>query len=185
MPAKFTDPLKEAERRISEWIRFRFDFAPIDFSGLGLSSLPARLFTLKPLRSLNLARNKFIELPEELGTLENLNSLDVRKTQLESLPDSLAGLRLFHSLQAENNRLRSLPTPFFMPGAMPALESLYLRGNPALGIPDSVLGPTWIEAVTNRDNSASPASILNYYFEHRLMTPTPPNEGETFTRSSV
>jgi hypothetical protein len=170
MPAKFTDPMKEAERRISEWIRFRFLFAPIDLSNLGLSVLPARLFTLPPLQRLCLAGNKFTNLPDDLGRLEKLIDLDVGENQLETLPEGLASLTALQTLRAENNRLAGLPDSFFAPDALPALLTLHLRGNPALGIPDEVLGRSLKETRHPdeyfMDGEAKP--ILDYYREHCL-----------------
>jgi internalin A len=71
--------------------------------------------------------------------------------KLEALPQSLASLSKLTSLQAANCNLRSLPPAL---SALP-LSQLDLRGNPLLGIPESVLG------------TQNAQEILRYYFESR------------------
>ena len=53
-------------------------------------------------------------------------------------------------------------------GQLTALTQLDLHGNPALAIPESVLGPTVIETIgSDKKNAARPQDILNFYFTQR------------------
>ena len=51
-----------------------------------------------------------------------------------------------------------------------------MHGNPALGIPDEILGPTWL-AVFNGKKPKPPKEILDYYFAQQQGS-TPLNEAK-------
>lgn len=186
---QFTDPLKEADRRIMEWVRFRFDFALLDLSGLHLFSLPPRLCEIRHLQRLSLSQNCLPALPEEFAALDNLvkldlsgnqftalpacvgrltklTELDAGENQLIELPRGIAGLQRLKILRAENNNLSALPDAFFEPGALPSLFMLYLRGNPDLPIPQAILGPARRETRHPEEYFAEASTILSYYRDH-------------------
>jgi internalin A len=52
-------------------------------------------------------------------------------------------------------------------GSLHNLKELYLHGNSALGIPESILGPEWIATLTGKATPARPQDILNFYFSQR------------------
>ena len=47
------------------------------------------------------------------------------------------------------------------------LSGLYLHGNPGLGIPSEVLGPTWSEFNSKTTTLAKPSDIIDYYLRVR------------------
>jgi len=68
------------------------------------------------------------------------------------------------ALHLGNNQLTALPPEI---GQLTALTALYLHGNPALEIPDTILGPTYLEVFQQNKVAARPQDILNYYFAQR------------------
>ena len=51
-------------------------------------------------------------------------------------------------------------------GQLTKLTRLFLHGNAVLAIPDSILGPTFIDTITARKTVARPQDILNFHFTH-------------------
>ena len=67
-----------------------------------------------------------------------------------------------------DNQLTAVPKSL---GELTALKYLFLHGNPALGIPNSVLGPAYDKVFgfdgRRRKPPARPADILNFYFSRQ------------------
>src|SRR5947207_962649 len=106
-----------------------------------LSELPTSIGELRQLRLLNLSHNRLSVLPDSIGHLAQLRILNLSDNRLAALPESLRNLR--------------------------SLGELYLHGNPGLGIPVEVLGPTWLDVADGRARPAPAAEILEYYFRVR------------------
>ncbi len=126
-----------------------------------LNELPKEIAQLKNLQTLYLYKNQLNELPKEIAQLKNLQKLYLYKNQLNELPKEIAQLKNLQTLDLDNNRLKYLPTPL---RELTSLEHLYLHGNPDLGIPPEILGPTWGDVFWGDTNPAKPQEILDYYF---------------------
>ena len=132
-----------------------------------LTSLPAELGRLPALWELLLQNNQLTSLPAELGRLPALQRLSLQNNQLTSLPAELGRLPALWELLLQNNQLTSLPAEL---GRLRTLRVLYLHGNEQLGVPPEVLGPTFEQAVRDREELANPATILEYYFRIQQET---------------
>lgn len=132
-----------------------------------LTELPEWLGQLTQLRVLFLMINRLTELPESLGQLTNLQTLDVEHNRLVSLPNSLDQLVLLQRLDVSDNDLKVLPESLNQLAVKGALNNLYLHDNPALGLPDEVLGPTYDTSEADGNPSKPPKEILDYYFSTR------------------
>lgn len=78
--------------------------------------------------------------------------------KLVELPESLGQLTHLRSLYLSDNQLTALPESF---KNLSGLKHLFLHYNDALGIPAEILGEL------SMDNTAVPATILEYYFSTR------------------
>jgi internalin A len=134
----------------------------LDLAGNQLTTLPESLGQLTKLRRLYLISNQLTALPESFGRLAHLESLDLEHNQLTVLPDELDQLGRLQRLDVSDNRLKSLPESLKQLAAKGELKLLLLQGNPALGLPDEVLGPEFGAA-----NPKPPKEILDYYFATR------------------
>ena len=112
----------------------------LDLSKNRLTSLSPEIVKLTKLRHLYLQDNLLMNLPSEMGKLEALKFLILQDNSLVNLPLSMRGL---HKLML-----------------------LTLNGNDALGLPWEVLGPPFPHSGPNFP-TASPHSILDYYFRNR------------------
>ncbi|WP_308874137.1 leucine-rich repeat domain-containing protein [Thiothrix subterranea] len=99
-------------------------------SHLTLSSLPA-------LQLLDCNRNQISHLT--LSGLPELQSIDCRFNQISNL--TLSGLPALQSLYCNNNQIRNLSLIYNLVMSE-QLQKLHLYGNPAIGIPSSILGNT-------------------------------------------
>lgn len=138
----------------------------LDLSNLALTALPDELSQLTHLEQLYIFNNQLKVLPENLGCLTQLKELSVSYNQLTVLPRTLGNLERLQRISVAYNRLTDLPETLQM---LPELRELYLHGNPDLGLPEEVLGPTlWDAQGGNRTKRAkSPKEILDYYFSTR------------------
>lgn len=131
-----------------------------------LSTLPNWLPLLARLRKLYLGEAAggcpLRHLPECLRHMPQLEVLSVNTCELVSLPEWLGELRSLRVLNLENNRLTALPTTLHGLAQAGTLRKLFLHGNPALGLPEEVLGPNW-----RSGKGSPPHSILDYYFRTR------------------
>ncbi|HEV7473180.1 MAG TPA: COR domain-containing protein [Pyrinomonadaceae bacterium] len=130
--------------------------------GNQLPTLPESLGQLAELQSLLLDRNPTTTLPGALGQLAQLRQLSCTKNRLRVLPEALGQLSHLESLWLEENGLTALPDSLAGLVANGVLKELYLHGNPALGLPDDMLGPTY-----SSEGSKPPKEILDYYFSTR------------------
>ncbi len=126
-----------------------------------LTTLPPEIGTLTALKSLDLRSNELTTLPPEIGSLTALQRLDVRGNQLTTLPPAIGSLTALQTLYLYSNQLTMLPPEI---GSLENLATLFLHDNPGLGLPAEVIGPTWEEVLLRNSTSASPKSILDYYF---------------------
>ena len=69
-------------------------------------------------------------LPPWLAVLTNLRVFIVDSIGINTIPPSLSGMVQLHTLSIRNNRMHSLPSWLCL---LPALETLYLEGNPFQG----------------------------------------------------
>ena len=122
----------------------------LDLSHLGLKSFPDSLRDLPEVEVLTLVGNHISKIPNWFTELTSLRILGLSGNQLQCLPPEIGNLSRLSLLGLQNNRLESLP---FEIRNLP-LHILILRGNPALGIPDSIL-----------QKANRPDEILRYYFE--------------------
>ncbi len=146
----------------------------LNVSGNALNALPAAIGGLNQLRQLDLSDNSLNALPETLGQLAQLEQLDVSHNQLTTLPDAIAALPALRDLDLSDNALTTLPTAL----RDAPLDSLMLQGNPALDIPDSVLGKhfPWYERQITEDPTrmrTRTKAILAHYFSSRDLDGKP------------
>ena len=103
-----------------------------------LTELPASLWELTALRTLNLHNNQLTALPEEIGQLTALQTLDLSSTQLTALPESIDQLTALQSLYLYDNRWKGISKLIELLMTLPALLSLDLSGNKLTKLPESI-----------------------------------------------
>src|SRR5947208_3565332 len=117
---------------------------------------------------LDLSEMRLTSSPVEIGQLTALTVLLLNSNQLTSLPVEIGQLTALTALDLGSNQLTSLPVEI---GQLTALKECYLHENPQLGIPDSVLGPRFVEVhapdETKRKSPARPADIFHFYFSRQ------------------
>ena len=131
-----------------------------------LTSLPEAMAQLRSLRRLYLWSNQFASLPDWLGQIEQLQMLRLEGNDLAALPESLGRLTNLEILAAQDNQLKTVPESLSELAAKGGLKELYLHGNPALGLPDEVLGPSFGQSGPDKPPKP-PREILDYYFSTR------------------
>jgi internalin A len=139
-----------------------------------LTALPKSLSRLSQLHTLNLSSNQLAALPEGVGQLTQLRIVALDNNHLTNLPKSLCKLSRLHNLSLSNNQLRALPESL---AALPRLTQLFLHGNPGLGVPDEILGPTWTDVYGEKKQPKPPKEILDYLFS-KLAGARPLNEAK-------
>ena len=97
-----------------------------DHSDAGLTSLPAEVFSGRPIHRLNLFRNRISELPPEIARLTSLVSLNLRHNHLERLPPEIGELTSLEELQLDSNQLTELPEEL---ARLSRLRQLWLDDN--------------------------------------------------------
>jgi internalin A len=138
----------------------------VDLEYNELTALPEKLGQLTQLQQLNLFQNQLTALPESLGQLAQLKRLLLWNNRLTALPKSLGQLSKLELLEVADNRLQTIPESLGALAANGVLEELYLDGNPALGLPNEVLGPDYGFSGPGNPNKP-PKEILDYYFSTR------------------
>lgn len=100
-----------------------------------LTELPASLWELTQLQSLDLSYNQLTVLPEAIGQLTQLQSLDLSYNQLTALPEAIGQLTQLQSLHLSHNQLTALPEAI---GQLTQLQSLDLSSNRLTALPESI-----------------------------------------------
>lgn len=165
-------PEEIAEERIAKWeldpvehdlklreesaMRFGHQTRVLDLEGLGLKVVPEGVRNLRELENLNLGRNNIRKLPEWIGELNALKGINLESNLLRQLPQQIGGLRELRIIWLLENRLEALPESL---QGLP-LKEMPLDGNPALGLPKSIL-------------ERPPQEVLRYYFESRAEAGQP------------
>ncbi len=156
-------PEEIAEKRIDNWLRecrklaykakeindegYDPSMLVLDLSNIGLKTLPH--LPSRNLVRLDLSNNQFTELPDWIGGYSNLGGLELEGCYLRKLPTTIGDLKELNGLGLRDNNLEELPKEL---RELP-LKILDLRGNPKLGIQESIL------------RSGRPKEILEYYFK--------------------
>ena len=125
-------------------------------SKMGLEELPADLFKINIIRSLDISQNKLQNLPQGLGRLTNLKMLNLSFNRISALDQTLIAkwtklenliahsnsisqmpkfpmLRHLKSLDFSNNVLTSISTSVY---SLPQLDMLNLQNNKITSIPE-------------------------------------------------
>ncbi len=145
----------------------------LDLDNNQLTAIPEFLSRLTNLINLYLSNNQLSTIPESLGQLINLTTLHLRGNRLSAIPESLGQLSNLTKLDLSINQLSAIPG--FLE-KLPKLTALYLHGNPGLGIPEEVLGPTWMDVIAREKKAKPPKEILDYY--NNLADSRPLNEAK-------
>lgn len=124
--------------------------ADLELQNLGLTAWPSALSELKNLATLRLDGNAIRELPSALGNFEHLYGLSLAENKLRTLPSIL--------------------------GELKSLRVLYLHGNPDLGLPPEVLGPSMEDVIRRAAAPASAQAILDFYFSRQSAGGRPLDE---------
>jgi internalin A len=150
-----------------------------------LQKLPDSLGQLKQLESLLFFGNSLKHLPNTIGQLQRVKWMFIGDNHLTSLPNSISQLVSLEKLDLEHNLLKSLPDSIGglkklarldVPESLNDLTSLrllFLHQNPALNLPDEVLGPGY---VSFGKRAADPRAILAFYFAQQQRNAKPLNE---------
>jgi GTPase SAR1 family protein len=109
-------------------------------SGIGI--LPTSILNQGNLKSLNLSHNPLREISSDIGLFRKLEYLNLTECNLKKLPVTLLEL-----------------------AELGTLKHLVLHGNPALELPDAVLGPTPSEIHIDGAKPSRPLDILIAYFD--------------------
>ncbi|KAI3621836.1 grfa protein [Moniliophthora roreri] len=102
----------------------------LDISANFLGALPPALTLCVQLEELNIAFNPLRVLPVFLADLRNLRVLITDSTGISTLSDTLADLDKLHTISVRKNKMHALPNWLCL---LPALQSLYVDGNPFQG----------------------------------------------------
>src|SRR5580704_13000222 len=117
---------------------FKEQQEPSDPAGIALHRIEEA--RKKGAQDLSLFDLKLSTLPEAIGQLTQLRLLDLSRNHLSTLPESVQKLE--------------------------RLDRLFFHGNPGLGLPDEVLGPTAAEVYGSQKRSPKPPrEILGYYLQ--------------------
>jgi len=122
--------------------------------------IPDSIANLTNLEVLGLSGNKIKIIPDSLGNLKNLKLLNLSDNHVSAISDSFSNLTHLTLLNLSDNQITALPDSF---RTLTNLTHLFLHGNPDLGIPVEVLGPSLKELHTGV-KVAKPSDILEYYF---------------------
>lgn len=102
----------------------------LDISANFLGALPPVLAVCEHLAELNIASNPLRVLPVFLAELTNLRVIIADSTGISTLPDTFVDLDKLHTVSVRRNKLHALPSWLCL---LPALQTLYVDGNPFQG----------------------------------------------------
>lgn len=74
-----------------------------------LKQIPAKVFTMRNLRTLDLGRNFIDSIPPEIGTLTHLETLDLRRNRIRTVPPEIGRLTRLEELNLSRNPILDLP----------------------------------------------------------------------------
>lgn len=122
-------------------LRDRYPFDGLSLHGGSLTELPAELARARPwLRTLSLAFNPFATVPAVLWELTNLESLELLGTDLVDVPDDIARLTQLRSLDLGNmKKMKELPASVC---ALGHVEYLRIGNGSIRKVPDAIVGMT-------------------------------------------
>jgi Leucine-rich repeat (LRR) protein/GTPase SAR1 family protein len=100
-----------------------------------LTEIPAEVFDLTWLETLNLSYNKLTSVPESITRLTNLSTLDLSHNLLTSVPESITRLTNLSTLSLSDNQLTSLPESI---NRLTNLSTLDLSYNKLTSVPESI-----------------------------------------------
>jgi hypothetical protein len=153
---------------LPEWLGRLTQLQRLDLSYNQLTALPESLGRLTQLKTLDFSGDQLTVLPESLGKLTQLQELNLSGNRLTALPESLGELTQLQTLYLGRNQLTELPKSLSELASNGMLKELYLHDNPALGLPNELLGPKWRETGPESGNLPKPPKeILDYYFSTR------------------
>lgn len=159
---------KAAYERMEEWLNANRPDAPLDLSGLGLTSLPNKW--PDSLQRLRVEYNELTNLPESLPT--SLQDLDASNNQLTSLPENLP--TSLQSLIVTDNQLSSLPE-----NLPDSLCDLKLQYNQLSSLPERLPESLEILNVSNNQLTklpeALPKLLRMLYVSENQLTSLPEN----------
>jgi len=153
-------------KAVPETLRQLTQLQTVNLGANQLKALPEWLAQFTQLLQLSLSDNQLRALPESLGQLAQLQELQLDGNHLTTLPESLGKLTKLQTLLLDYNHLTILPESLGELAAKGVLKKLQLHKNPALGLPDEVLGRSWFESGSGKPPK-SPKEILEYYFSTR------------------
>jgi len=121
----------------------------------GLTEVPAKVFAIANLRTLDLSHNKISKLPARVTVLApKLKTLDLAHNHLASVPHELCELRELQTLSLSDNHLTVLPDAL---GALSKLKTLVLARNKLAVLPESLCA---LQALGQLDASSNKLSGL-------------------------
>jgi Leucine-rich repeat (LRR) protein/GTPase SAR1 family protein len=100
-----------------------------------LTEIPAEVFELEWLETLNLGYNQLTSVPESISRLTNLSELYLNSNQLTSVPESITRLTNLSQLDLSYNQLTSVPESITR---LTNLSVLDLSYNPLTSVPESI-----------------------------------------------
>ncbi len=123
---------------------------------LGLKKIPDNIRNLINIQVIDFGDNKIEELPEWIGELRELVAIRLENNLLRKIPLQIKELRKLRVILLSNNNLEVLPDGL----QYLSIKDIRLKGNPKLGLPESIL--------------IRPApEILRYYFESKAQDGQP------------
>ncbi len=158
IPPKFQARIKEAKEQGLTKLDLSNDLGTDDADKL--TEIPAEVFELKQLESLNLSRNQLKYLPESISNLSNLTQLDLSYNQLINLPKSITNLSNLTQLYLSYNQITNLPESI---SNLSNLTQLYLSYNQITNLPESISNLSNLTQLYLRRNQLTPLpeSITN------------------------
>ncbi len=78
-----------------------------------LAKIPADIFSLKDLRSLELSNNQITEIPKEISKLEKLEKLNFHNNQITEIPKEINKLKNLKDLFLNGNQISEIPKEVF------------------------------------------------------------------------
>jgi hypothetical protein len=112
-------PKYNYQDKLKAWIKFNslenrfaediYETEHLDLSWAIIDSIPAEIFQLKKLKSINLEYSSVRYLPDTLSKLPLLESLNLKCTEVEDLPKSLPNSTNLQNLNLDCSNVKTLP----------------------------------------------------------------------------